>query len=49
MFGNSKEDVKLVSYDFDASLAKLPIVRVGNPGTIVINNLTMSTLKEKWE
>ena len=45
----SKEDIKLVSYDFDASLAKLPIVKVAIPGSIAINNLTMTTLKEKWD
>lgn len=43
----SKEDIKLVSYDFDASLAKLPVVRVASPGNIAINTLTMNTLKER--
>ena len=43
----SKEDIKLVSYDFDASLAKLPVVRVANPGNLAINTLTMNSLKER--
>ena len=42
-----KEDVKLVSYDFDASLSKLPIVRVAAPNNLAINNLTANMLKEK--
>lgn len=45
----SKEDIKLVSYDFDPSLAKLPVVRVASPGNIAINTLTMNTLKERWD
>ena len=36
-----------MSYDFDASLVKLPIVTVAQPGQIAINNLTSVPLKEK--
>ena len=43
----SKEDIKLISYDFDTSLSKLPVVRVATPGNLAINNLTMNTLKDK--
>ena len=38
----------MVSYDFDASLVKIPSHRVANAGVIAINNLTMNTLKEKY-
>ena len=43
----SKDGPQLVSYDFDASLAKMPIVAVAPPGQIAINNLTAVPLKEK--
>ena len=43
----SKDGPQLVLYDFDASLAKMPIVAVASPGQIAINNLTAVPLKEK--
>jgi len=44
----SKDSLKFVSYDFDASLAKMPALRVANPGVIATNNLTMNSLREKY-
>ena len=44
----SKDSLKMASYDFDASVAKIPSNRVANPGVIAINNLTMNSLREKY-
>jgi len=43
----SKDGPALVSYDFDASLLKLPTVPVAPIGQIAINNLTSTPLREK--
>ena len=45
---SSKDGPTLVSYDFDVSLSKLPIVPVGPVGQIAVNNLTSTPLREKW-
>jgi len=47
LFSCSKEGPSLVSYDFDASLLKLPTVQVAPAGHIAINNLTATPLREK--
>ena len=43
----SKEGPALVTYEFDASLVKMPTVTVAPAGHIAINNLTATPLKEK--
>ena len=43
----SKDGPALVTYEFDASLVKIPLVTVAPAGMIAINNLTAAQLKEK--
>ena len=49
MYICSKDSLKMASYDFDTSVAKMPSHRVANPGVIAINNLTMNSLREKYD
>ena len=47
LFRFSKEGPALVSYEFDATLVKIPTVTVAPAGHIALNNLTATPLKEK--